>query len=54
MSPRKTTTLNLRVEPAIKEALRKAAQRENRSVANMIEVLVRRHCEREGIAISGE
>jgi hypothetical protein len=54
MSPRKTTTLNLRVEPAIKEVLREAAQRENRSVANMIEVLVRRHCERERIAISGE
>ena len=54
MSPRKTTTLNLRVDPAIKEALREAAQRENRSIANMIEVLIRRHCELEGIAIHGE
>ena len=54
MSPRKTTTLNLRVEPAIKEALREAAQRENRSIANMIEALNQRHCELEGIAISGE
>ena len=51
MSPRKTTTLNLRVDPAIKEALRKAAQRENRSIANMIEVLICRHCEAAGIRI---
>lgn len=51
MSPRKTTTLNLRVDPAIKEALREAAHRENRSIANMVEVLIRRHCEFEGIAI---
>jgi hypothetical protein len=51
MSPRKTTTLNLRVDPAIKEALREAARRENRSIANMIEVLIRRHCETEGIPV---
>ena len=54
MPPKKTTTLNLRIDPAIKEALREAAQRENRSVANMIEVLIRRHCERKEIAIHGE
>ncbi|MGB7934536.1 MAG: ribbon-helix-helix protein, CopG family [Gammaproteobacteria bacterium] len=51
MPAQKTTTLNLRVDPAIKEAIREAALRENRSVANMIEVLIRRHCETEGIAI---
>ena len=51
MPAQKTTTLNLRVDPAIKEAVREAAQRENRSIANMIEVLIRRHCEAEGIAI---
>jgi hypothetical protein len=46
MPPRKTTTLNLRVDPAIKKA-----RREN---PNMIEVLIRRHCESVGIIISGE
>ena len=51
MPPQKTATLNLRVNPMIKEALREAAQRENRSIANMIEVLIRRHCEAEGIPI---
>jgi hypothetical protein len=49
--PRKTTTLNLRVDPTIKEAVREAAQRDQRSIANMIEVLIRRHCEAVGITI---
>ena len=52
MSPKKTTTLNLRVDPAIKEAIKVAAIREHRSVANMIEILIRNHCELEGISIS--
>ena len=51
MPPRKTTTLNLRVEPSIKEAIQMAAQRDQRSVANMIEVLIRQHCEQVGIVI---
>lgn len=51
MSPKKTTTLNLRVDPAIKEAIKEAAIREHRSVANMIEMLIRKHCEHEGISI---
>jgi hypothetical protein len=51
MPPQKTTTLNLRINSSIKDALREAARRENRSVANMVEVLIRRHCEVEGIAI---
>jgi hypothetical protein len=51
MPPKKTTTMNLRVDPAIKEAIREAAYRDNRSIANMIEVLIRRHCEEVGITI---
>ena len=51
MPPKKTTTLNLRVDPAIKEAIREAAIKDNRSIANMIEVLIRRHCEEVGITI---
>jgi len=51
MSPKKTTTLNLRVDPAIKEAIKVAANRDHRSVANMIEMLIRKHCEHEGISI---
>ena len=43
--------MNLRVDPAIKEAIREAALRDHRSIAGMIEVLIRRHCEEVGIAI---
>ncbi len=51
MSPIKTATLNLRIDPAIKDAVRQAALREHRSVANFIETLIRRHCEDVGISI---
>jgi hypothetical protein len=51
MPPKKTTTLNLRVDPAIKEAVREAANRDHRSIANMIEMLIRQHCEAVGIRI---
>ncbi len=51
MSKTKISTLNLRINPAIKEAVREAAAMEHRSVANMVEVLIRRHCENEGITI---
>ena len=51
MPARKTATLNLRIDPALKEAIRIAAEREHRSVANMVELLIRRHCEVVGIGI---
>ncbi len=47
----KTETLNLRVEPRIKDALRAAAEQEHRSLANMIEVMVIDFCARQGISI---
>ena len=43
--------LTFRIEPALKEALRAAAEREHRSIANMVEVLIRDWCGRNGIAI---
>jgi len=51
MATTKTATLTIRVEPNLKEALREAAQAEHRSIANMIEVMIRDHCEKNGIAI---
>jgi len=47
----KTATLNLRIDPFLKEALRVAAMQEHRSIANMVEVMIRKHCETEGISI---
>ena len=54
MPARKVATLNLRIDPSVKEALRQAADQEHRSVANLIEVLVRRHCEQVGIVIPSQ
>ena len=51
MAKTKVSTLNLRIEPGIKQAVREAAAREHRSVANMVEMLIRRHCEQAGITI---
>ena len=54
MSRRKTALLNLRIDPAIKEAVRQAAQQEHRSIANMVEILIRRHSAEAGIPIRDE
>jgi hypothetical protein len=51
MATGKTATLTFRIEPALKEALRTAAEIEHRSIANMVEVMIREHCSRHGIAI---
>ena len=47
----KTATLNLRINPVLKEAIRIAAVDDHRSVANLIELLIRQHCEAKGIQI---
>ncbi len=47
----KTATLNLRIDPVVKEGIRIAADQEHRSVANMVEMLIRRHCNESGIRI---
>ena len=51
MATTKTATLTFRVVPEVKEALRKVADHEHRSIANMVEVLIRDYCGRNGIAI---
>ena len=51
MDAAKTTMLTARIPPVLKEALRTAADREHRSIANMIEVLIRDYCGRNGISI---
>jgi hypothetical protein len=51
MSPKKTATLNLRIDPILKECAREAALKDQRSIANLVEVLIRKHCEDVGIPI---
>ncbi|WP_157727046.1 type II toxin -antitoxin system TacA 1-like antitoxin [Burkholderia pseudomallei] len=49
---RKSDTLNLRVTPELKELIRLAAEREHRTIANFIEVLVRQHCGTHGVDVA--
>lgn len=51
MATTKTATVTFRIDPGVKEALRTAAAREHRSIANMIEVLIRDHCQKNGVAV---
>lgn len=54
MATTKTATLTFRINPGLKEALRTAALQEHRSIANMVEVLIRDYCGRNGITIPGQ
>lgn len=54
MATTKTTTLTFRIEPTLKEALRTAADSDHRSIANMIEVMIREYCGRVGISIPAQ
>ena len=49
--PRKTDKLSIRIDPAVKEALQRAAEDEHRSVGNMVEVLVLAHCKEKKIPV---
>lgn len=51
MATVKTATLTFRINPGLKETLRIAADQKHRSIANMVEVLIRGYCEQHGIAI---
>ena len=50
----KSHTLNLRVSPSFKLALKAAADHEKRSMVNMLEVLVANYCEQHRIAVPAE
>jgi len=49
----KSQTLNLRVSPTFKLALKEAAEFEQRSMVNMLEVLLSEYCDRKGIIATG-
>ena len=50
----KSDTLNLRVSPSFKLALKAAADHDQRSMVNMLEVLVATYCDTHRIAVPGE
>lgn len=51
MPASKTATLTLRIDPGVKEGLRVIAEQEHRSLANMIDVMIRDYCTRGGVAV---
>jgi hypothetical protein len=51
---RKTAVLSLRVSPPVKAAAQLAAERDNRSVASFIEVLILNHCKNNEISVEKE
>jgi hypothetical protein len=53
MATSKTSTLTFRIQPALKEALRVVAEQEHRSIANMVEVMIRDYCGRAGVPFQG-
>ena len=53
MAAGKTEVVSVRVEPPIKAALQTAAERELRSVANMLEVMVVSYCRANGVPLDG-
>jgi hypothetical protein len=52
MTKPSAVTVTLRLDKAIKDLLQAAADKEHRSMANMIEVLILRHCEANGISVA--
>lgn len=48
---RKTEAINLRMSPATKALLRAAAERDHRTLSNLLELLILEHCQRNGIEI---
>ena len=51
MIAKKTNTLNLWVDPLVKDAVRYAANQEHRSVANMVEMMIRQYCRDAGYPV---
>lgn len=51
MKAAKTETITVRIEPAVKAGLKAMAERERRSIANMIEVMIRDYCGRNAVPI---
>jgi hypothetical protein len=52
MAAIKTETITVRIEPAVKAGLKAMAEQERRSLANMIEVMIRDYCGRHNVTVS--
>jgi hypothetical protein len=48
---RKTQAINLRMSPSTKALLRAAAERDHRTLSNLLELLILEHCQKHGIEV---
>lgn len=51
MKAAKTETITVRIEPVVKAGLKAMAERERRSLANMIEVMIWDYCGQNAVSI---
>lgn len=51
MKPTKDETLSIRTSASIKQLLRMAAEREHRSIASMMEVLILNYAQEHGLEV---
>ncbi len=51
MAKEPSVSVTLRVPASIRELLRAAAEDDHRSMANMVEVLIIKHCKERGIGL---
>lgn len=49
MAKESAVTMTLRITQETRDLLKRAAEKDHRSMANMVEVLILRHCEANGI-----
>jgi len=54
MSAKKTENLQFRVTPELKKALRRAAKRDSRSIASLMEKLIKDFLIKEGILLEDD
>jgi hypothetical protein len=52
MAKEPIVTVTLRVPETVRELLRAAAEEDHRSMANMVEVLILKHCKERSISVS--
>jgi len=53
MTPQKSKPTSFRLSQEMLTALREAAEKEHRSQANMLEVMVRAYCAQHGVEVMG-
>lgn len=51
MAKESAVTITLRITQATRDLLKQAAEKDHRSMANMVEVLILRHCEVNGLSV---